>query len=51
MCIGGQTGEKLDMTNWFSVLLPLLLAPTLDGMRAPYIRDGVAGKPYEKSRP
>ena len=34
MCIGGQTGEKLDMTNWFSVLLPLLLAPTLDGMRA-----------------
>lgn len=30
----GHVGEKLDMTNWFSVLLPAHLAPPLDGEQA-----------------
>ena len=33
MCVGGETGEKLDMTNWFAVRVPQALAPTMDGMR------------------
>ena len=33
MSVAGVTGEKLDMTNWFAVLIPRSLAPTLDGAR------------------
>ena len=31
--VGGQTGDKLDMTNWFAVRIPQRLSPNLDGMR------------------
>ena len=34
MAVGGSTGEKLDMTNWFAVRVPRSLAPTLDGQQA-----------------
>ena len=34
MCVGGETGEKLDMTNWFAVRVPQLLAPAMDGMQS-----------------
>lgn len=30
--VGGTTGEKLDMTNWFAVRIPRSLAPTVDGI-------------------
>ena len=33
MSVGGVTGEKLDMTNWFAVSIPRSLAPTLDGLQ------------------
>jgi hypothetical protein len=33
--VGGATGEKLDMTNWFAVRIPAFLSPHLDdGMKA-----------------
>ena len=32
--VGGQTGEQLDMTNYFTVRVPRFLAPTVDGMQA-----------------
>ena len=31
--VGGQTGEKLDMANWFSVEIPKHLVPQLDGVQ------------------
>jgi hypothetical protein len=31
--VGGETGEKLDMTNWFAVRVPRALAPSMDGAR------------------
>ena len=32
--VGGSTGKRLDMTNWFVVRVPQSLAPTLDGRQA-----------------
>ena len=32
MMVGGQAGEKLDMTNWFYVLIQRSLAPNLNGL-------------------
>ncbi len=29
--VEGETGEKLNMTNWFAVRVPQVLAPTLNG--------------------